>query len=144
VVGAEAGLSTVAIGSVRLFALGGDLPPGTRDVFVCIRAEDVIVLTSDPGHSSPRNRLPSTVLAVERDGQLMRVDLDAGFPLSVSLTKQACEELELRVGGRVFALVKAPHVHLIPRARLNRPRRRLRQEPWPRGRRSPLCEDRPA
>jgi len=117
VVGGEDGLSTVAIGGVRLFALGGDLPPGTRDVFVCIRAEDVVLLTGGQGHSSPRNRLPSTVLSVEREGQLMRVDLDAGFPLSASLTKQACEELELEVGGRVIALVKAPHVHLIARDR---------------------------
>ena len=31
------------------------------------------------------------------------------------LTKQACEEMALKSGDAVIALVKAPHIHLIPR-----------------------------
>jgi molybdopterin-binding protein len=31
------------------------------------------------------------------------------------LTKQACDELRLKPGNAVVALVKAPHIHLIPR-----------------------------
>ncbi len=45
----------------------------------------------------------------------MRVEVNCGFALSVLLTKQACEEMALKDGDRVVALVKAPHVHLIPR-----------------------------
>jgi molybdate transport system ATP-binding protein len=46
---------------------------------------------------------------------MMRIDLDCGFPLAALLTKQACEELALKPGDSVVALVKAPNVHIIPR-----------------------------
>jgi len=51
----------------------------------------------------------------DREGALMRVELDCGFALAALLTKQACEELALQPGVGVVALVKAPHIHLIPR-----------------------------
>jgi len=41
--------------------------------------------------------------------------LDCGFPLAVLLTRQAREEMSLAKGDAVSALVKAPHIHLIPR-----------------------------
>jgi molybdate transport system ATP-binding protein len=110
------GLITVAVGEVRLTALGQDLPAGTSDVFVCIRAEDVILTRGDAGQSSPRNRLPATVGALAHEGPLVRVDLDCGFPLMALVTKQGCEEMALRAGARIHALVKAPHIHLIPHA----------------------------
>jgi molybdate transport system ATP-binding protein len=65
--------------------------------------------------SSPRNHLASTVRSITREGTLIRVELDCGFPLAAFLTRQACEELALNPGDRVVALVKAPNVHLIPR-----------------------------
>jgi molybdate transport system ATP-binding protein len=39
---------------------------------------------------------------------LMRVELDAGFPLFAVVTRPACEELGLRPGENVTALIKAP------------------------------------
>ncbi len=109
------GLATVALAGVNLMALAPDLPPGTTEVFACIRAEDVILTTGDESLSSPRNRLPGTVQRLESEGPLVRVELDCGFRLAALLTKQACEELALREGQGVRALVKAPHVHLLPR-----------------------------
>jgi molybdate transport system ATP-binding protein len=82
---------------------------------VCIRAEDVILLKGADNPSSPRNHLPAAVQSIAREGSLMRVDLDCGFPLCALLTRQACEELALQPGDRVVALVKAPQVHLISR-----------------------------
>jgi molybdate transport system ATP-binding protein len=109
-------LVTVAVGNQKLAALGVDLPPGANDVFVCIRAEDVILLGPDEHpRSSARNCLPAIVLACTADGPLARVELDCGFPLTAFLTKQSCEELRLKKDDRVLALVKAPNVHLIPR-----------------------------
>jgi molybdate transport system ATP-binding protein len=115
VLGSEDGLLSVAVGDVKLLAVAGELPEGTKDVFVCVRAEDVVLVKGEESHSSPRNRLLSTVTRVSREGPLMRVDLDAGFPLAVFLTKQACEELAVAQNERFVALVKAPHVHLIAR-----------------------------
>jgi molybdate transport system ATP-binding protein len=108
------GLVTVEVGEVRLTALSQDLPSGTSEVFVCIRAEDVILTQIGEGPSSPRNRLSATVCALYREGPMVRVDLDCGFPLMGLLTKPACEEMALQTGTRVQALVKAPHIHLIP------------------------------
>jgi molybdate transport system ATP-binding protein len=107
------GLVTVAVGDARLTALSQDLPAGTCEVFVCIRAEDVILTQGDEGHSSARNRLSATVCSLAREGPMVRVDLDCGFPLMALLTKQGCGAMALQEGVRVQALVKAPHIHLI-------------------------------
>lgn len=109
------GLVTVSIGNTLLSAVDQNLPPGVRDVHICIRAEEVALTGVGDAHGSQRNRLPAVVQAVAPEGPLTRVDLDCGFPLSALLTKQACEELVLQPGARTVALVKAPHVHLIPR-----------------------------
>lgn len=108
-------LVTVAVGITQIMAMEHDLPSGTKDVSVCIRAEDVILIRGEAGRSSPRNHLPGTVRSLHREGPLMRVELDCGFPLVALLTKQACEELALAPGQGVIALVKAPSIHLIAR-----------------------------
>ena len=111
------GLATVAVNDARLTALAGDLPAGLSEVFVCIRAEDVMLTTGADPHSSPRNRLPGVVRSLAHEGALVRVELDCGFPLLALVTKQGCEDLSLREDGRVQALLKAPQIHLIPRTK---------------------------
>ncbi len=113
---AAEGMANVAVKGALLSALAGDLPPETQDVLVCIRAEDVVLSKNGDATSSPRNRLPSTVRALTREGPLVRVELDCGFPLMALVTMRGCEELELEAGAQVMALVKAPHIHLIPHA----------------------------
>jgi molybdate transport system ATP-binding protein len=108
-------LVTVAIGEQRLLAAGGELSPETKEVYVCIRAEDVILMKGEPARSSPRNCLASVVKGLTPEGPMVRIELDCSFPLSALLTRQACEELALKEGERVMALVKAPNIHLIPR-----------------------------
>ncbi|MEO8426440.1 MAG: molybdenum ABC transporter ATP-binding protein [Verrucomicrobiota bacterium] len=111
----ENGLVSVAVGNTLLSAVEPNPPAGTTDVHVCIRAEDVVLLKGADMPSSPRNHLPAIVQSVSREGPLVRVDLDCGFPLAALLTRQACEELALKPGDAVTALVKAPNVHLISR-----------------------------
>jgi len=108
-------LVTIAIGEQKLVALGGDLPLETKNVYVCIRAEDVILMKGEPVRSSPRNCLTAIVRGFTPEGPMVRIDLDCSFSLSALLTTQASEELGLKVGESVLALVKAPNVHLIPR-----------------------------
>jgi molybdate transport system ATP-binding protein len=117
ILGVRDGLATVAVEAARLTALAAGLPADVREVYVCIRAEDVILMREDTIQSSPRNRLAATVRALTREGPLVRASLDCGFPLTALLTRPACEELDLREGGQLIALVKAPQVHLIPFAR---------------------------
>ena len=109
------GLISVEVGTAKLSAVEAGIPPGVRDVHVCIRAEDVILLKGPDAPSSARNHLPAIVQSVARDGAFMRVDLDCGFPLVALVTGQAVDELGLQSGARVLALIKAPHVHLIPK-----------------------------
>jgi molybdate transport system ATP-binding protein len=97
-----------------LIALHPTLPAG-REVYVCIRAEDVILAKGEPMQSSPRNCLAATVKGLTMEGPIVRIDLDAGFPLAAILTKQACEELNLKPGDKLSALIKAPQIHLIER-----------------------------
>ncbi len=108
-------LVTVAVASQRLTAVSTDLPPNVRDVFVCIRAEDVILLKGSVPKSSPRNALRAVVRELVPEGPMVRVELDCGFPLKAFLTKQASEELALQPSDEVLAMVKAPNVHLITR-----------------------------
>ena len=108
------GLVTVLSGKTKLVSLSPEVAPGS-EVYVCIRAEDVILVKGEPLQSSPRNSLPVTVTDMNPEGPAVRIDLDGGFRLSALLTKQACEDLALKIGDHALALVKAPHVHLIPR-----------------------------
>ncbi len=113
VVGVADGLATVQVGKAHVVAVAPE-PPG-RDVFVCIRGEDVVLQRGAGGESSPRNRLDGVVDSLTWEGPLVRVGLDCGFPLVALVTRPACTDLGLAVGDRLTALLKAPAVHLIPR-----------------------------
>jgi molybdate transport system ATP-binding protein len=109
----NAGLATVKIGDATLTALAPDAT--TREVFVCIRGEDVIVQRDVGAASSVRNRLSARIVALRNEGALVRVELEAGFPLFALITRPACAELALREGETITALIKAPAIHLVPR-----------------------------
>jgi len=109
----DGGLTRVRVGTAELLAPPG---PGPGPVLVCIRAEEVALeATTSDLRTSARNRMPARVVAITATGPLLRVDLDAGFPLAAYITRPAREELDLRCGSHVVAVVKAPAVHLIPR-----------------------------
>jgi molybdate transport system ATP-binding protein len=107
------GLAQVAVGSATLMAVAPAME--NRQVYVCIRAEEVMLLPAPPAITSARNRLLGQVVALEPEGALVRVVLDVGFRLVALVTRQACEELHLAVGCTAWAVIKAPAVHLVPR-----------------------------
>ncbi len=109
------GIATVRVNGATLRALAGDVPAEIRDVFACIRAEDVSLSVPDPHAASPRNRLPAVVTGCSSEGPLVRVNLECGFALTALLTPQGASELELANGRHVVAEIKAPKIHLIPR-----------------------------
>jgi molybdate transport system ATP-binding protein len=113
---ADEELVTVAVGEARLIAAARDFPSGVTEAFVCIRAEDVLLLKSvETVSASARNRLPGIVKSLTHEGPMWRIELDCGFTLTALLTRQACEELALRENDRVLAMIKATNVHLISR-----------------------------
>ena len=113
IVGSTNGLVTVRVGAshIRVEHAGAI----SQSVFVCIRAEDVILETSPRGDVSARNQLTGRVTALQPDGAVVRVTMDCGFSLSALITRPACDELRLTAGSEVTAVVKATAVHLIPR-----------------------------
>ncbi|SHL08333.1 molybdenum ABC transporter ATP-binding protein [Rhodothermus profundi] len=113
VLAVEGGLARVAVGSATLTAVAPAELNGR--VFVCIRAEEVTLLPAPPEATSARNRLRARVVRVEPEGALVRVELDAGFPLVALVTRPSREELQLEPGRSVWALIKAPAIHLVPR-----------------------------
>jgi len=109
------GLLGFRTNEARLVAVdSGAIEPG-EEALLCIRAEDVILTGAEESASSPRNRLPVRVMQMEPDGAMVRLTLDAGFPLKALLTRQACAELGLEPGSRAWAAIKAPQIHIIPR-----------------------------
>lgn len=111
VVSVNDGLATVQIGDAQVMAVAHDHRPG--DVFVCIRAEDVMLEKGAPGHTSSRNHLAGTVRTIYPDGPLMRVEIECGFSLRALVTKPASEELQIRIGDPITALLKATSIHLV-------------------------------
>jgi molybdate transport system ATP-binding protein len=108
------GLATVQIGQTRLVAPAVE---GIHDeAYVSIHAADVILEKNGSlAHNSARNRLPGRIQSLEREGSMVRIDLDCGFPLKALITNQACQEMGLQEGGKVVALLKAPAIHLFLR-----------------------------
>ena len=110
----EEGLVTVQVGQAQLVAVG---PAQVgREVLVSIRAGDVMLLGAGEVLTSARNRLSARVVSIQAGHPLLRVNLDAGFPLAALVTRAAAEELQLEPGRPVQAWIKAPAVHLIPLA----------------------------
>ena len=114
VVARSAGLVTVEIGAARLVAVD-TAGPGTA-VFACIRAESVTIERNTPAiATSARNHLPARIVSVAPEGPLARVTLDCGFRLAAVVTRQSQEEMRLREGEAVTAVVKATSIRILPR-----------------------------
>ena len=77
-----------------------------------IRPED-IVLSLTPHADSARNHMNGRVVRLEHSGPVTLVHLDVGRPLLASLTTASVEELGLRTGAAVVAVVKATAIYLV-------------------------------
>ncbi|MEX2587010.1 MAG: ABC transporter ATP-binding protein [Actinomycetota bacterium] len=108
------GLAAIDVGGCRLVAV--DSGTEDSDVLACFRAEEVLLRLADSQvGESARNHLPATVIDLARDGPLFRVSLDCGFQMSALVTVPARDEMSLRPGSQVVAVLKAPSIHLVPR-----------------------------
>ncbi len=107
------GLLTVTVGTSRLTTFD----PGDVDnaVFVCVRAEEVILEREPSARASARNHLAGRVTGLTVEGPLVRVTLDCGFPIAALITRAAREDLSLTVGDALTAVVKATSIHLVAR-----------------------------
>jgi tungstate transport system ATP-binding protein len=83
-------------------------------VHALIRPED-ITLALSRDLSSARNVFGGKVSKMSLLGPLVRIEIDCGFPLLVTLTAVSLEEMGLMIGKQVYASFKATGVHVIKR-----------------------------
>jgi molybdate transport system ATP-binding protein len=113
VIDSSHGLATVDVDGITLQALCAE--ETGPDVFVCIRAEDVILEPVGTGATSARNHLRGVVCEIGSVGALARVRMNCGFFLTAMVTRSSLEQLGLAPGVPITAAIKAGAVHLIPR-----------------------------
>ena len=108
------GLATVAVNGTRLKGISSDVVGA--GVYVCIRAEDVVVEQAGSGMTSARNHLMGRVSDIAPQGVMVQVTIDCGFSLIATITRGAVEDLCLVPGTPVIAAIKAGAVHLVQRS----------------------------
>ena len=117
-IGEAAQLVGVSPDTVRRWVDAGRLP-ATRDAHghrLIDGADLAAYLRStadeaDRPPSSARNRLPGIVTAVVKDTVMARVDIQAGpFRVVSLMSREAADELDLRVGSRAVAVIKSTNV----------------------------------
>jgi molybdate transport system ATP-binding protein len=94
-----------AAGEIRVQRLA--MKAGAR-VRVRIRARDVMIATEKPTGLSALNILPGTIVAISPgEGPTVEVGIDChGATVLARITEQSRQTLKLRLGGKVFAVVK--------------------------------------
>jgi molybdate transport system ATP-binding protein len=107
------GLATIRVNGALLKGLG--VYAIGSPVFVCIRAEDVVLEQGGTGLTSARNHLNGKVREIIPHGVMVHIKIDCGFPLVAMVTRGAQQELGIAVGSPVVAVIKAGAVHLVPR-----------------------------
>jgi molybdate transport system ATP-binding protein len=104
--------ATLAIGDIRLRAPAGKAVG--RKVYVSIRAEEVTVQKAPTGVSPNHNLLTGVIRTLVREGPLVRLGLDCGFAVSALIPRRVCDEMRLREGEQIQAVIDATAIHLIP------------------------------
>ena len=102
------GVATLVVGKERLRVPMGDAPVGTVRP-IRIHARDVAIATERPRNLSIRNVLTAKILRIETSatGNVeLLLDVEGEY-LRSRITRDACDELELKVGQYVFALIKS-------------------------------------
>jgi len=105
----EAAIVWLDVSGLRLAArLWGGVREGAT-VEVVVRPEDVVLCTEVPGLVSTRNVLPGEVrrLVARPEGVLVELDLTGGGALAALVTRGTVDELGIRAGRSLVALLKA-------------------------------------
>jgi molybdopterin-binding protein len=77
-------------------------------VRIVVQATDVTLAAAAPGKTSVQSALSGTVSGIKTDGALAAVEiaLRGGGTLVALATRRAIDDLELKPGGGVLALIK--------------------------------------
>ena len=84
-----------------------ELQPAADRITLAVHATDIMLARRRPQQISARNVLPGRVTRVEGAPPRLVVSVDVGTEWMVELTPQAIEELDIKIGESIYALVKA-------------------------------------
>ena len=111
------GITALQIGSQRIvvpYTGEARLQSMSQDVPIAIRAEDILISLEPNLPISARNILKGTLREMHRAGDrtLLTIDVE-GHPLSVKITHDAREQLQLREGMSCYCVIKANAINLL-------------------------------
>jgi molybdopterin-binding protein len=113
-IGAAASALGVSVDTLRRWERAGRITCQRRGNQRYISSHQLSTLLkerSTSGHTSARNRMPGTILAVHKDGVMAQIEMACGPYRIVSLmSREAAEELHLKPGDQAAAVVKSTTV----------------------------------
>ena len=113
-IGAAASALGVSVDTMRRWERSGRITCQRRGNQRYISSHELSALLRErttSGHSSARNRMQGTILAVKKDGVMAQIEMACGPYRIVSLmSREAAEELELKPGDQAAAIVKSTTV----------------------------------
>ena len=109
------GLCMVNINNQKLEAVS-DLKKDEK-VIACIRPENVTLLkySLKTPLSSARNSFIANIKDISSYGLVYRVVMNCGFNLTSFITRESLDRLNLKIGEKIIANIKATSIHLLPR-----------------------------
>jgi molybdopterin-binding protein len=113
-IGAAATALGVSLDTMRRWERAGRIACQRRGNQRYISSQDLSALLkqrSATGHTSARNRMQGTILAVKKDGVMAQIEMACGPYRIVSLmSREAADELNLKPGDTAAAVVKSTTV----------------------------------
>jgi molybdate transport system ATP-binding protein len=101
------GLARLELGDASLWVPAPDAAPGS-ELRLRVQARDVAIALTPPRDLSVQNLLPAIVVEISVEPPYADLSLDvAGQRISARITKRALDQLGLRPGQPVYALLKA-------------------------------------
>ena len=113
---ARPGMVGVRVGDGALWAASDSVAPGEESARVALTfPPEAVALSREEAHASPRSVLPGVVAGIDVDGSLVSVHvaLAQGVSVTARVTAAAWSDLDLGVGDRLWASVKATQVRAI-------------------------------
>lgn len=107
--------SIVRHGGAMVFRSPGiefEVAESREDATLAIVDPEAVVVSSEPLHSSARNRFCGTVIGVESQGAALHLTIDCGTRMVAAITRQSYDELGLNAGRTVWVTFKSTAVHL--------------------------------
>lgn len=114
VISTEEGLARIEVSGIQIEAMS-PVPHG-GEVLLLVRPENVLVWTTPPAGSSPRNRFRAVLREAVTLGPLAKIYVDGPVPLVALLTRPTYEEMGVAPGSEIWVGFKTTSAHVIRRS----------------------------